>query len=174
MNFTFTGQAEIKTEVPYFEDTRARTTKYYSSTKTIAQAQKEVRGEFQELGAYNVVFAEGYFGVKPKRYGYLVTFGYNGTQGKIHLAGLPLRNEGYAKQAQSKIEKVRIQALLILRDQLISYRQAPMFMVDSNPMLQHLLVDGKRTVFEYLSEVGQLPQLPAGEIVDTEFVEVTR
>lgn len=176
MNFTFTDSQEQKEDVPFFEDARAKDTKYYASTKSLSQALKETRQELQELGAYNISFAEGYFGVKPKRYGYLVTFGWNGAQGKIPLSGLPLRNEPYDhRQRQAKINKVRVQALLILRDHLISYRQAPVFMVGSMPMLQHLLVDGERTLSEYLQQVGTLPGLPApqGDVVDTDFVEVT-
>lgn len=175
MEFTFTNKPEAQADVPYFEDTRAKETKYYTSTKSLAAVLKEVRQEFQELGCYNISFAEGYFGVKPKRYGYLVTFGWNGAQGKIPLAGLPLRNEPFSyQQKQTKINKVRVQALLILRDHLISYRQAPMFMVNTMPMLQHLLVDGERTLSEYLQQVGTLPGLPApqGDIVETDFVEV--
>ena len=172
MDFTFTNKPESKVDIPYFEDVRAKETKYYSSTKTVTQALKEVKAELLELGAYNISLAEGYFGVKPKRYGYLVTFGWNGAQGKISLAGLPLKTEPYSSnQLQTKINKVRVQALLILRDQLISYRQSPIFLVDTMPMMQHILVDGKRTMFEYMAEFNNLPKaLSSGDIVEAEFV----
>lgn len=169
MSFTFTGQAESKIDVPYFEDARAKDTKYYASTKSLQQAVKEVKAELTELGAYKIVLAEGYFGVKPKRYGYLITFGWNGALGKINLSGLPIKSDQWMRGYDTKVAKVRVQALLILRDQLISYRQSPIFLVDTEPMLQHILVDGKRTAFEILAS-GNLPQLTSGETVEAEFV----
>lgn len=174
MDFVFTGKQEAKADVPFFEDARAKETKYYASTKSLAMAQREVRQELQALDCYKINFAEGHFGVEPKRYGYLVTFGWNGAQGKIPLAGLPLRGRYYADQLQKKIERLRVQALLILRDQLISYRQSPVFLVDTMPLLQHILVDGKRTVGEYVMQLGTLPALPSGvrsDVVEGEFVE---
>ena len=171
MNFTFTGKPESKIDIPYFEDARAQDTKYYSSTKKLAQALKEVRNELAELGCYNITFQEGYFGVKPKRFGYLITFGWNGAQGKINLAGLPIRSSEYSRGYDTKVGKVRVQALLILRDQLISYRQSPVFLTDTMPILQHILMDG-RTMAEWLNQGGSLPALP--ETVDADFVEVEK
>jgi hypothetical protein len=39
-----------------------------------------------------------------------------------------------------------------------------------HPLLMHLLVDGKRTVADYIAG-GRLPELAAGEVVEGEFSE---
>lgn len=173
MDFTFTGRSESKADIPYFEDARAKQTEFYSSTKSLKQALKEVEEELKELGAYQISFAEGYFGANPKRFGYLVTFKWNGAQGKINLAGLPIKADYWQRGYDTKVQRVRVQALLILRRQLISYRQSPIFLVDTMPMLQHILMDGK-TMAEWLTQVGSLPALPApqtGDVVEAEFTE---
>lgn len=108
--------------------------------------------EFDKLDAGNVQFHEGFFGDKQRRYGYEVTFIYAGARGRMQIAGLPMRTA-----TDSKKRRVLLQALSILRDWLKAQVTAQVFAPGNYPLMQFLLVDGKRTVNEYLIETRKLP-----------------
>lgn len=167
MTFQFTSTEEPTRAIPFFEDARADHAPYYSSTKTLRAVRTEVIAEMAKLDAAVVSFREGFFGNGPRRYGYEITFIYGSTRGRIAVAGLPLRNE-----TPAKIVRVRVQALLIVRDWLKASVTQPVFSPGSSPLMQFLLVDGERTLAQFLQEERRLPaELPAPKTRVADFVD---
>ena len=75
MDFTFTPtDNSATTSVPYYEDARADFAPYYRSQKSVKTAKAEAAEELAKLGGVVVAFREGYFGHKPRRYGYEIEF----------------------------------------------------------------------------------------------------
>lgn len=174
MDFTFTPTDDTKTPtVPYFEDARADYAPYYASGKSVSSAKKEVTAELAKLGGIVLAFREGYFRAGGrKRHGYEIEFLLEERRGVLRVAGLPVWNE-----SKAKIDRVRVQALLNVRDWLKAAVTQPVFQPGAgHPLLMHLLVDGRRTVADYITAAGRLPELPAGldgdDTVDGEFHEV--
>lgn len=154
--FTPTDQSQ-NLHVPFYEDARADFAPYYDiRNKTIGEAQKEVVTEMGKLGAHSVIFQEGYFGEgKQRRYGYVIQFGYSTARGVIRVAGLPMKQE----HTGNKIRKVRLQALMNVRDWLKSAVTSQVFAPGNDVLIQHLLIDGQRTVADYITQTGNLPRL---------------
>jgi hypothetical protein len=151
--FTPTEEQQSGISVPYLEEARADYAPYYDVRgREPKQVQREVIAEFDKLDAGNVQFREGFFGDKKRRYGYEVTFIYGGARGRMQIAGLPMRTETEAKK-----RRVLLQALSILRDWLKTQVTAQVFAPGNDPLMQFLLVDGQRTVNEYLIETRKLP-----------------
>ncbi|MCA9872175.1 MAG: hypothetical protein KC441_00910 [Anaerolineales bacterium] len=169
-DFVFTPSAEqTAVSIPFYEDAEASAAPYYSSTKTVRQAKTEVTEELVKLGAGILAFQEGHFGQRPrKRYGYQIQFNYRGAVGVIRVAGLPMRSE-----TSRKVERVRVQALLNVRDWLKASVTQAVFSPGSNPLMMNLLVDGRHTLAEYIQERGalQIPAVSDNNVVDGEFVE---
>lgn len=166
MDFTFTpSDKQQKLGVPFLEDARSEYAPYYASGKSVTSARQEVEQALSQLGAGLLAFQEGYFGTKPKRYGYVILFTYQGTRGRTSVAGLPMRGE----ETPKKIQQARVQALLNVRDWLRASITQPVFSPGGDPLLQFLLVDGKRTLAEHIRESGRLA-LP-GDVIDGEFEE---
>jgi len=167
-DFTFTATQEtIEIKVPDFEDARAGYAPYYTSGKSITQAKSEVEAELGKLGAFGVMFQDGYFGDgKKKRYGYCVLFRYGDQKGVVRVAGLPIR----ANHSDKKKRAVRVQALLVVRDQLKAAVTSRVFSPGSDTLIQYLLVDERRTLVEALAEEGRVPLLaaPEGDFVEGE------
>lgn len=114
MDFTFTAtDKSATTAVPYYEDARADFAPYYRSGKSVKVAKTEVSAELTKLDAVVIAFREGFFGQKPRRYGYEIEFLLYDRRGILRVAGLPMRRE-----TPAKIEQVRVQALLNVRDWL--------------------------------------------------------
>lgn len=173
-NWTFTptdnaNDAAIK--VPFVEDVRADTAPGYSTGKSVETLQDEIRAEVGKLGGGGTTFREGFFGDKPRRYGFIVQFNINGHPAQMVVAGLPMRSETPAKR-----EQVKRQALFNVREWLKAAVTARVFSPGANPLVQFLLVDGQRTLVEAMFEGGQL-RIPAraqtksddaveGEVVD--------
>lgn len=169
MGFQFTpDQHTPKLDIPFFEDARADFAPYYSSAKSAVQAQLEISTELGKLGSQPIGFIPGLFGSgNAKRYGYEIRFLYGGVSGVICAAGLPLRRE-----SPKKIEQVRVQALLNVRDWLKAAVTARVFNPGSDVLIPYLLVDGVRTIADYIADTGRLPRLnpPTNEIVEGETV----
>jgi hypothetical protein len=169
-NFTPTDNPQSKLTVPYFEDARANFAPYYNiEDRPLDKVQDEIRAELAKLGGINSEFQEGYFGTTVKRYGFLLKFQVGANRAQMQVAGLPMR-----KETPAKIKKVRLQALLILRDWLKSAVTSRVFAPGSNVLLQFLLVDGKNTVGDTLMGNWKLPNAnPAllSDVVDGEMVE---
>ncbi|MBZ0286253.1 MAG: hypothetical protein K8I30_01460 [Anaerolineae bacterium] len=153
-NFTPTD-AQQGIHVPYFEDARADFAPYYDVQTTLAEAKNLVFIEFAKLGGSSVWFQEGYFGLNPKRYGYVINFQLGGAPARMQVAGLPMKGG----ETEKKIARVRIQALLNVRDWLKAAVTAQVFAPGSNILYQFLLVDGHRTLGEALVQERRLPDL---------------
>lgn len=164
--FTPTEAEQSAVNIPYFEVARADFAPYYSvRNKSIAEAKAEIATELTKLNAGILTFREGYFGVKPKRYGYIIHVQYAGSKGRIVVAGLPMNG----KETEAKVTAVRLQALLNVRDWLKAAVTAQVFAPESDMLMQYLLVDGQQTVAQAIRVTGKFPLLmqPAvdGEIV---------
>jgi hypothetical protein len=163
MNFTFTPTSDFNAQlkVPYFEEARANFAPYYDVRhKTLIQAQAEVSAELAKLGAGVQSFQDGIFQAgKTKRHGYNIRFNYGGGQGIIRVAGLPFHHD----ETPRKIERVKLQALLNVRDWLKAAITNRIFSPGADILIPFMLVDftpgHERTVAEYIAEKGQLPQL---------------
>lgn len=168
MAFAFTStEPAAATSVPYYEDARADFAPYYSSGKSVKVARAEVAAEVAKLGGVVIAFREGFYGQKPRRYGYEIEFLLHDRRGVLRVAGLPMRRE-----TPAKVEQVRVQALLNVRDWLKAAVTKPVFQPGSgHPLLMNLLVDGRRTVADWIAQHGRLPELTAGDVVDGEFSE---
>lgn len=157
MDFQFkpvSQPAAIK--VPYLEDARADFAPYYTTEKKPETVQSEIIVELAKVGGYGVYFQMGIFGEKPKRYGYIVHFTYNGAPGLFRVAGLPMWNETDKKRNQ-----VLAQALCIARDWAKQMVTAKVFMPGSEPLVQFLLVNGSEnvTLTDHVLQSGNLPRL---------------
>lgn len=149
--FTTTSTDERKIEVPFFEDARAKTAPYYSTSRNISDVQKEITSIIDELGGERIRFVEGYFGDKPRRYGYIVRFRYADQDAEIVAAGLPMRNA-----TPTKTNTVKVQALLIVRDQLKAALTALVFSPGSYPLMQYVLGEGDRTLGQIFAHRQEL------------------
>jgi hypothetical protein len=157
---------DVVTDVPYIEDARSDFAPYWSvltqSEKKIQddleRAKREVTAEMAKLGGGIVGFQQGYFNVgKKKRHGYRILFFYGGGRGIIRIAGLPMKGE----ETKRKTNSVLAQALFNVRDWLKAAVTNRIFSPGFNALVPFMLVDGHRTVTDYLIETGNLPQLNA-------------
>lgn len=169
-DFHFTPTQDAgRIKVPFYEEARADFAPHYDiRNKTLAEVQGEVTVELAKLGAGNVMFQEGYFGERPRRFGYRIRFQYGGQQGMIRVAGLAMRG----RTTEVKLRKIRLQALMNVRDQLKAAVTSRVFSPGSDTLIQYLLVDGRRTFVDVLSEEGHVPLLgaPEGDFVEGEIV----
>lgn len=158
MNFNFTPtETKGGINVPFIEDARADFAPYYtvsSHGKSVEDAKSSVLTEMAKLGASAVLFTEGFFGDKPRRYGYLIQFQQGNVLGRIEVAGLPIKTE-----TEAKIKQSRVQALLNVRDWLKAAVTAQVFAPGSYPLMQYLLLDGERTLAESVIAERGLPNL---------------
>lgn len=172
MDFTFTATEQPATKAPFYEDARADFAPYYRSKKTIKAAQAEVAAELAKLGGAIVAFREGYFGQTQRRYGYEIEFVLYDKRGVLRVAGLPIRSYN---ESAAKIQQVRVQALLNVRDWLKATITQQVFQPQAgHPLMMHLFVDDRRTVADYIAQSSRLPALSSGEnneVVDGEFTE---
>jgi hypothetical protein len=172
VTFTFTAtDADARFQVPYLEDARADFAPYYDvRDREPRDAQNMVITELVKLGASAIIFREGFFGTNPKRYGYLLTFQRGLYPAQMEVAGLPMKSE-----TPNKIARVRIQALYVLRDWLKAAVTSQIFQPGSDPLVQFLLIDGKRTLSQVLIEDGHLPNinplLDSGNVVEGNWSE---
>lgn len=163
--FTPTPDDKTVIQVPFIEEARASFAPHYSAKKTLAQAEREVIAELAKLDAGSIRFIEGSFSFDKPRYGYRITFFYGGAQGRIEVAGLPIK--GTVTKAKKK--QVLVQALLNVRDWCKAAVTAKVFAPGINPLIPYLIIDGERTVAEVITSTGNLPVLAAG--INSGFVE---
>lgn len=166
-DFQFTPtDGAAKAKVPYYEDARADFAPYYRTKKANKAARNEVAAELAKLDGVIMAFREGYFGAKPKRYGYEIEFLLFGRPAVLRVAGLPMYSETPAKKAQ-----VLVQALLNVRDWLKTLVTQQTFQPSAvNPLVVHMLMDNGRTVGEEMAVRGRLPEIGSG-ISEGEFSE---
>lgn len=163
--FVPTGDDSVTT-VPYIEEARADFAPYYSVFKQsegkirdeLDRAKQEVTAEMAKLGGAIVGFQQGYFNIgNKKRHGYRILFFYGGARGMIRVAGLPIRGS----ETKRMVNSVLAQALFNVRDWLKAAVTNRIFSPGFNALVPFMLVDGHRTVTDYLIETGNLPQLNA-------------
>ena len=166
-DFTFTPtEAERQEiEVPFIEDARADFAPYYRSRKGIGEAKLDLSQALIKLGAIVMGIQEGKFGTgSTARYGYQVYYVYHNARGVFRVAGLPIKGN----HTKAKIEQVKVQALLNAADWWKSVLTQRVFSPGTDPLLMNLLVDGHRTVADYIREVGNLPKL-LSDVVEGEY-----
>ena len=155
-NFTPLKEQDDSIKVPFIEDARSDTAPYYSSTLTVDRAKQEVLAVLGLLHATGY-FVEGDFQIgKLKRRGYVLHFLLGQAPGRLTVAGLPIYSS-----TPKKIDQVRVQALLNLRDWLKGAITQQVFTPGANPLVPFLLVDGQRTMTEAIIQDGRMPMLPA-------------
>ncbi|MCD6346410.1 MAG: hypothetical protein J7L96_03215 [Bacteroidales bacterium] len=169
MDFNFRPDQVKKEKIPYYESARSNYAPYYSSTKQIRQAKSEVIYQMSLLDAYVYNFVDGQYTINGlQRYGYEIYFSYGGQPGIIRVAGLPIKSE-----TQAKINKVKIQALLNVRDWLKTSLTQMIFNPGSNPLLLNLLAPGSNdaTLGEYFmsGKGNKILALEPGEVAEAEF-----
>lgn len=168
-NFKADEPAKASIAVPFIEDATAKTAPFYSSGKSIEQAKADVVEWFDVLGAGILSFQSGVYEInKQKRFGFVIRFTlnvdpFNGMEGVIRVAGLPMRSPTPAKEKQ-----VKVQALLNIAEQLRTAYTSRLFSPDSHPLVPNLLIPGKdgqvRTVTEAITYMINAPQLESGLI----------
>lgn len=176
MEFAFTPDNQVtQIDVPFYEDARADFAPYYSVVRKgngeakLSEGRSKVSIELGKLGAIVSGIIPGTFGSgKAKRYGFVIRFMYGQTPGVIHVAGLPMKHETAEKK-----QAVMVQALYNVCDWLKSAITNRVFSPGSDMLIPYLLVDGKHTIAEYITSMGKLPALSAGEsnVIDGEFTE---
>lgn len=159
MSFNFIPLQEQQEEilVPYIEDAvgKSDTVPYYSSTLTVDRAKKDVISVLGLLHATGY-FEEGDFQIgKHKRRGYILHFTLGTAPGRIMVAGLPIY-----KVTPNKLDQVRVQALLNLRDWLRNAITQQIFTPGANPLVPFLLLpDGIDTITEAMIRGNHMPTL---------------
>ena len=182
MDFKFTptnNNMAADFKLPYFEDARADFAPYYTACANGTSPEKakmQVSSELSKFGAGILSFQDGVFQAgKLKRYGYNIYFSYGGSRGLIRVAGLPIKFSPTPK----KVEAVKIQALLNVRDWLKVALTSRTFSPGADSLIPFMLVDQtpgrERTVADFIAEQGNLPRLnppPNGkDIIEGEFEE---
>ncbi len=145
--------------VPFVEDARADLAPFYSVTKAIKAIEGEVLAELAKLGAGGFLVPGKFVVDGLPRYGYELRFSYQGGQGIIRVAGLPIR-----KSTDAKILQVKKQALSNLREWLKCAVSMQIFGDRGASLLPYMLVDGQQTVADVMMNSGTLPALMAGSI----------
>lgn len=158
MTFTFRVDKDaLKTaDILYFEDANATNSQYHESHKrrSLEDAQDQVRRAFARLGGAVVSFVPVVF-ENPDRVGYLIEFVFRGgAYGQFPVAGLPIRSN----TAEVRKTHARVQALMVAADILDANANAQRHIPLSNPLLLHLMVDGKQTIAQMIAERQELPE----------------
>ncbi len=138
MNFTPNKDQAEKANVPFYEDSTADYAPYYSSKKTLTEAENRVRLEMVKLKGVVTLFAYGKFDTDPPRDGVQIEFVLAGLPGVLKQAALPFRGE----PTERKIERALVQALLNRAEWLKVSVTEPIFSPGSHPLVMKLLNPG--------------------------------
>jgi hypothetical protein len=158
-NFVADDLPEEAIIVPFLEDARADFAPFYSSSKTIKQAQSEIEKHLAKLGASVTNFVSGRFPDGEKtRFGYLINFRMKGVDGRIVVAALPIRRYTSTKEKQA-----RVQALLNVSQWLQTQITQQVFSPGSNPLVPYLLAADGKTIMQHILSSKAIPQLSAPE-----------
>lgn len=128
------AQKPYAPSVPFFEDSRSDLAPYYGSKRSTQDVTQEILEILGNLGGRKVKITDGVFEGELLRHGYVVEFVYAGETARVVAAGLPIRIE-----TDAKIERVRLQALLIVKDQLKAALTAIVFSPGSYPLMQYVV-----------------------------------
>lgn len=156
MTFTFKidPSALAQESILYFEDANSSNSQFHAIRKstTIDDCKQRVQVAMSKLGGAPLQFIPVIF-ENPSRYGYLIEYVFSGgAHGQLPVAGLPLKNESPSNKVAS-----RKQALMVAAHMMNASYNAIQHTPLSNPLLLHLLVDGKQTVAQMIAERQSLP-----------------
>ena len=157
MSYTFRiDTSALKDEqILHFEDANSENSQYHRSgaNRSIEDAQEQVRRAIARLGGAVIAFVPVIF-EQPERVGYLVEFVFRGgAYGQFPVAGLPIRSSTEIRKTHA-----RVQALMVVADILDANANAQRHIPLSNPLLLHLLIDGKKTIAQMIAERQELPE----------------
>lgn len=139
-------------QMPYFEDATADNSQFHRARRTVEEAQQEVRNAIARLGGAIVQFIPVIF-EQPTRYGYMIEYVFRGGAfGQYPVAALPIKSETAHRK-----DRARVQALLVAAHMLDAAANAQQHMPLSNPLMLHLLADGKQTIAQMIAERQSLP-----------------
>lgn len=157
MSFTFRidPSAFADDQLLFLEDANAKNSQYHAVHRDVKESQDEVRRAMARLGGAVTQFTPVIF-EEPDRYGYLIEYVFRGGAfGQFPVAGLPIR----ARQPSETLkDKARRQALNIAADVLDASANSARHIPLSNPLLLHLLIDGKQTIAQMIAERQALPE----------------
>lgn len=142
-------------DILYFEDANSSNSQYHTGgdKRSIDDAQEQVRRAIARLGGAVISFIPVIF-EQPERVGYLIEFVFRGgAYGQFPVAGLPIRSS-----TENRKKYARVQALMVAADILDANANAARHIPLSNPLLLHLLVDGKQTIAQMIAERQALPE----------------
>jgi hypothetical protein len=157
MSYTFRvdPDALVPNNTLYLEDADASNSQYHTShqRRTVENAQEEVRRAMARLGGAVIQFIPVIF-ENPERMGYLIEYVFRGGAfGQFPVAGLPIRSVTDIRK-----NNARIQALMVAADILDATANAQRHIPLSNPLLLHLLADGKQTIAQMIASRQELPE----------------
>jgi hypothetical protein len=154
--------------VPFLEDARADFAPFYSSKKTIKQADAELRTEMAKLNASVLRIQSGKFNVNGKtRLGYLIDFTLYGLNGQLTVAALPIRTHTVTKENQA-----RVQALLNVVQWVQTMITQRVFSPGENPLIPYLLAADGKPIIQKIVEGGLLQlQAPKSDVVEAEIIK---
>ena len=157
--------------VPYYEDaSNALGVVGYATNRSEKELRVEIERAMAHLGASIQSFQSGRFGPEtgPYRYGYVITFRWQGVDGRIVVAGLPIRNE-----TPSRIEKTKRHALYSVMLKLESQFNSQLVMPGDFPLVPYLLNDKGQSLMEAIAQSSNFPALPEpkGDIEEGEWRE---
>lgn len=150
-------------KAPYFEDARADIAPGYSTRKTERALRDEIIHAISAMGGGGVVFIEGTYLDESgrKRYGWLIEFNYEGHNGRIQVAALPIKIDTGQKQKQAMR-----QALYVVVQQLKAQLTAQVFSPGYMAITPYLLIPGHdKTLGEMVIEANRLPNLNPPQIL---------
>ncbi len=144
----------ISTETTlFFEDANAKNSQYHAVHRDLDETKAEVQRAISRLGGAVIQFIPVIF-ENPDRVGYLIEYVFRGgAYGQLPVAALPIR-----KPADYLKDKARRQALMVAADILDASANAQRHIPLSNPLLLHLLADGKQTIAQMIAERQALPE----------------
>ena len=162
-NFVPNPESE-ELKIPYWEDaSNADGVHGYTTTKSVKELKSLITGSFGRLGGSVTGFTEGNTKSLPKRYGYRISFTYNGVAGRITVFALPIR-----KETPTKVDKAKRHALISVHARLQAQYNTALVMPGDIPLMPWLLNKEGQTMTEYLTDIGSVPLLPAPEYNDIE------
>lgn len=149
-------------EVPYFEDASKSKhgIKGKTTSKTLGRLKDEISNAISKLGGSVKRIVRGKFEGKEVRHGFLVEFTLKGANGRMPVAGLPIKKQ----KTDRKKKQCLKQALYTVRESLEAQYNMKVLTVDSEPLLQYLLIEGQDGSEATLAEKFQSGDaLPSGE-----------
>lgn len=153
MNFV-PNQISSEIEVPFFDDMREKKIAGYATERPIKLHKKEIADALAQLDAFAIRFDEGAYPGQPLRFGFRITFSFNGVPGRIDCAALPIRSF-----TEHKKDRALAQALYLVSVELKAAANAWVYKPGSVPLLPYLIGRDGQTVTEGLVSQGIIPDV---------------